>query len=258
MSLTIASLNSGSNGNCYYVGNEQDAVLIDAGISCREINRRMERLGLSLLKVRGVFISHEHGDHIRGAEVLSRKHRVPVYITETTLRSGKLWIEKELVQFFSGTDPVSAGSLTVHPFPKLHDGIDPYSFLVTGNGLTVGVFTDIGEPCEVVIERFGRCNAAFLEANYDEAMLREGSYPFHLKQRIRSNRGHLSNDQALELFTLHRASSLELLLLSHLSAENNDPRLVVGLFAPHANGTRVAIASRHEPSEVYRVSSAGK
>ena len=139
------------------------------------------------------------------------------------------------------------------PLVKWHDGIDPHSFTISCDGATVGVFTDIGEPCEHVIHHFGRCTAAFLESNYDDTMLDEGRYPSYLKQRIRGERGHLSNIQALELFLNHRASHLKILVLAHLSAENNHPEIVQDIFVQHANGTRIAIASRHEETELFTI-----
>jgi len=251
--LYLSSLNSGSNGNCYYVGNDQDAVLIDAGISCRETEHRLARLGLSLGKVRAILISHEHTDHTMGVEVLARKHRIPVYITPATHLNSLLRLDPHLLQPFYANEELHFGSLTVKAFPKQHDATDPHSFTVTGNGITVGVFTDIGSVCEKLIHHFGHCHAAFLEANYDETMLEEGRYPYFLKKRIRGDKGHLSNLQALELFNSYRAPFLELLVLSHLSQQNNHPWIVKDLFAPHANGTRIAIASRFGESEVYSV-----
>ena len=253
-SLYIASINSGSNGNCYYIGNDNDAVLIDAGISRRETERRLARLGLSIGKVRAIFISHEHTDHTRGVEVLSRKHGIPVYITSSTHKAGRLWIEPELVRNFSPHETIKIGDLSVYPLPKQHDGVDPHSFTVSCNGTTAGVFTDIGAACEHVVRHLRRCNAAFLEANYDAAMLEKGNYPLRLKRRIRGGQGHLSNLQALEIFTNFRAPFLKLLVLSHLSAHNNHPRIVQDLFAPYANnGTRIEIASRYQESEVFSV-----
>jgi len=145
------------------------------------------------------------------------------------------------------------GSLTVKAFQKHHDAADPHSFTVTGSGITVGIFTDIGSVCEQLIHHFSRCHAAFLEANYDETMLEEGRYPYFLKRRIRGGNGHLSNLQALELFNSYRAPFMQLLVLSHLSRQNNHPQIVTDLFAPHANGTRVTIASRFGESEVFAV-----
>ena len=253
--LCLSSLNSGSNGNCYYVGDDHDAVLIDAGISCRETEYRMARLGLSLARVRAILISHEHTDHTRGVEVLSRKHRIPVYITAATHLNSRLRLDPHLMRPFYAGEELHFGSLTVKAFPKQHDAADPHSFTVTGNGITVGVFTDIGSVCEELIHHFGQCHAAFLEANYDETMLEEGRYPYFLKRRIRGGKGHLSNVQALELFNSYRAPLLELLVLSHLSAQNNHPQIVKDLFAPHTSGTRVAIASRYGESEVFSVHS---
>jgi phosphoribosyl 1,2-cyclic phosphodiesterase len=254
MNLYLSSLNSGSNGNCYYIGNDDDAVLIDAGISCRETERRMARLDLSLRKVRAIFISHEHSDHTRGVAVLSRKHRIPVFITTLTQKKSGISLSPLLIRRFTADEPVSVGELLVHPFAKSHDGIDPHSFTVTFNGITAGVFTDIGIPDGPLIHHLSRCHAAFLETNYDEWMLEHGSYPVYLKRRIRGDKGHLSNRQAFEIFTNHRSSFLKLLVLSHLSAQNNHPQVVQDLFAPYANGTRIAIASRYEETEVFCIS----
>lgn len=253
MSLYISSLNSGSNGNCYYIGNEEDAVLIDAGISCREIERRMKRLDLSISKVKALFISHEHSDHIKGVEVFSRKHQLPVYITTPTLLYSRLTIAPALVSSFKAYTPVEIGGLSVTAFPKFHDASDPHSFIVEGNGVKIGVLTDIGSSCKHVIDNFKQCHAAFLETNYDERMLDEGDYPYHLKRRIRSDRGHLSNEQALELFMKHRPKFMSHVLLSHLSKHNNCPALVHELFAKYAGNTTVVVASRDEESAVYQI-----
>ncbi len=253
MQLFITSLNSGSNGNCYYVGNRQEAILIDAGISCRETERRMKKLGLSMDKVRAVFVSHEHSDHIKGIPVLSKKYNLPVYITQRTLQRGGLSIPSHLVFSFSPHTYIEIGKLRILAFPKYHDASEPHSFIVSYNDLNVGVFTDIGRPCEQVIKQFGRCHAAFLEANYDESMLEQSSYPYFLKQRIRGGMGHLSNRQALELFISYRSPELRHLLLSHLSENNNCPDLVHSMFAGHAEDTNVVVASRYAETAVYTV-----
>jgi phosphoribosyl 1,2-cyclic phosphodiesterase len=253
MSLFIASLNSGSNGNCYYVGNQHEAVLIDAGISCKEIETRMLRLGLSMKMVKAVFISHEHSDHIKGVEVLSKKHQLPVYVTEETRKQGRVKLEKELSKFFDNSTPTMVGTLAVTAFSKLHDAADPYSFTISCNEITVGVFTDIGTPCQQLVHHFKQCHAAFLEANYDDEMLDNGGYPYYLKSRIRGGHGHLSNKQALELFTTHRPGFMSHLILSHLSKNNNCPNLVDNLFNQHANGVQVIVASRFEETALYEI-----
>ncbi|WP_276496231.1 MBL fold metallo-hydrolase [Pontibacter litorisediminis] len=255
MHLQITSLNSGSNGNCYYIGNEREAVLVDAGISCRETERRMKRLGLSLSKVKAIFVSHEHSDHIKGIPVLARKYNLPVYITPDTLYNCRLDFAGVQVQHFSAQEPVQVGRLEVKAFPKLHDARDPHSFVVSCQEVKVGVFTDIGYPCEQLIAHFQECHAAFLEANYDEGLLEKGHYPYYLKNRIRGGRGHLSNRQALSLFTAYKPDFMSHVLLSHLSKDNNCPKLVKELFSLHAAGTEVVVASRFEETPVYTISS---
>lgn len=251
MSIFFTSLNSGSNGNCYYVGNQHEAVLIDVGISCREVEKRMLRLGLDLKMIKAIFITHEHSDHIRGVEVLSRKHRIPVYITEATRLSGALFIQDDYKKNFSAYTGITVGNLMVTAFPKFHDAADPHSFLVSGNDITIGVFTDIGMACTHVIENFKQCHAVFLEANYDETMLDEGAYPYYLKERIRSDKGHLSNRQALELFLHHKPDYMSHVLLSHLSKENNSPQVAMDVFLPHAGDTKIEIASRYQEMPLF-------
>jgi len=185
MSLSIASLNSGSNGNCYYVGNDEGAVLVDAGLSCKEIESRMGRLGLSMSLVRGVVVTHEHDDHIRGVTVLSKRYRLPVWITAPTLEHGRLSLDKQLVRIFSGPQTIEIGGLQITTFPKSHDAADPCSVIVASASVRVGIFTDIGLVCDNVIRHFMQCHAVFLESNYDENMLEQGRYPYPLKRRIR-------------------------------------------------------------------------
>jgi len=251
MPLFITSLNSGSNGNCYYVGNGTEAVLIDVGISCRETETRMKRLGLSISTIKAIFVSHEHSDHITGITVLSKKYQLPVYITAPTLSSANIFIQKHLIHSFEAHDAITIGGLSVTPFPKFHDANDPHSFMVSGNKINIGIITDIGISCKEVIRHFKKCHAAFLESNYCENMLAEGSYPYFLKQRISSDKGHLSNTQALELFIKHKGRNLSHLILSHLSKNNNSPALVNKLFKEQAGNTEIIVASREKETPVY-------
>lgn len=253
MDLFITSLNSGSNGNCYYIGNDTDAVLVDAGLSCRETEKRMNRLGLSMSLVRAIFISHEHTDHIKGVPGLCKKYQLPVYITPATLRGSSMVIDNHLINPFNAGSAVTIGGLAVRAFPKSHDAADPHSFMITYRHLKVGVFTDIGFSCNQVKHYFSQCDAAFLEANYCEDMLEKGSYPYHLKKRISSVTGHLSNTQALDLFVRHRGANLGYLLLSHLSENNNCPDLVNRLFTMQAGTTKIIVTSRYEETPVFRI-----
>ncbi|MEO6838756.1 MAG: MBL fold metallo-hydrolase [Ginsengibacter sp.] len=253
MSLFITSLNSGSNGNCYYVGNNTEAILVDAGISCREIEKRMKRLGLKIEKVKAVFVSHEHSDHISGLPTLIKKYQFPVYITKETMRNGGLNFEDHLVKNFQSHEAVIIGDLSVTPFPKFHDASDPNSFVVSCSGICVGVFTDIGTPCKNLIKYFQQCHAAFLESNYDEEMLDRGTYPIYLKNRIRGGMGHLSNQKALELFVSYRPKFMSHLILSHLSKNNNSPELVQHLFDHHAGDVKMIVASRSQETDVFYI-----
>jgi phosphoribosyl 1,2-cyclic phosphodiesterase len=253
VSLSIASLNSGSNGNCYYVGNENEGILIDAGISCRETEKRLKRLGLSIKSIKAIFITHEHGDHISGLPKLVKRHYLPVYMTALTKGNMRMGRTDISVHTFKSYEPITIGSLLITPIPKFHDAVDPHSFVVTHKNVNVGVFTDTGRHCENLVKSFGQCHAAFLESNYDEEMLETGGYPQHLKDRIRKGFGHLSNKEALQLFLNHRPEYMSHLILSHLSANNNRPEIVDELFSNAAGGTKIIIASRRKESELFHV-----
>ncbi|MGZ3854524.1 MAG: MBL fold metallo-hydrolase, partial [Flavisolibacter sp.] len=128
------------------MGNDREAVLVDVGISCREVEKRMKRLNLSMQRVKAVFISHEHSDHIRGLHSLVKKYSLPVYITTTTLKFGRLYFQRDTTRSFTAHESIAIGDLRITPFPKLHDASDPYSFTISCNEVNVGVFTDIGLP----------------------------------------------------------------------------------------------------------------
>lgn len=214
----------------------------------------MKQLGLSIKKIKAIFISHEHGDHIYGVSTLANKYSLPVYITETTAKNGPRLI-KHLSKTFSANEPIAVGELSITAFTKQHDAADPHSFIISYNKITVGVITDIGIACNQVIHYFKQCHAAFLEANYDEVMLEKGKYPLHLKNRIRGGEGHISNRQALDLFIAHRPPFMTHLLLSHLSKENNSPELAASVFTPYANGTNIIVATRYQATDVFTITS---
>ncbi len=253
--MKIASLASGSNGNCYYLEYGDDAVLIDAGVSRKQIIERMNRLGLTLSKLRGVFISHEHNDHIHGIDVFARKHGVAVFMTQKTYTAYGRTINGGSINFFSPGQKVQLGGLCVHPFLKSHDAAEPCSFSVSSGSRNVAVMTDIGLHCGNVIEHLRNADAVFLESNYDDHMLKIGPYTAHMKRRIASDVGHLSNVQAAALTLEHASSRLKHVFLSHISANNNRPELALRTFM-EAIGKRddlkpdVRIASREKESNV--------
>ncbi|HKJ80333.1 MAG TPA: MBL fold metallo-hydrolase [Prolixibacteraceae bacterium] len=248
--LEICAIASGSNGNCYYIGNEQDAVLIDAGISCKQIVKRTEERGLNPAKIKAIFITHEHSDHLRGARVAAKRMRVPVYMTSRTYMAAYNNLKPDYPKFFNAGDEIEVGDFIIHSFTKNHDASEPCSFRVEYNGKNIGVFTDIGEPCENVTSHLKLCDALFLETNYDETMLREGRYPYHLKRRVASAQGHLSNIQALKLIENFAGNNLTHLLLSHISAENNTPEIAIDTFKAFQGKYNVQLTSRYEAGSV--------
>jgi len=251
MPVYFASLNSGSNANCYYVSNGVTGLLVDAGLSCRETEKRMQRLGLNLQQVKAIFISHEHSDHINGLEVLSKKYQLPVYVSEKTWNNSNLSVDVQLLKHFGKDEEVLIDDLQVKCFSKSHDAADPFSFMISHQSINVSVITDIGYACKQVLKHFQQSHVVFLESNYCETMLANGDYPYHLKRRISGNEGHLSNQQALDVFLNYRTPQLSHLILSHLSKNNNKPELVDALFRPHAGATQVIVASRYEQSELF-------
>ena len=249
--IEICALASGSNGNCYYIGNNEDAVLVDAGLSYKQLINRMESKSLDPKKVKAVFITHEHGDHIRGVRVLGKKLDIPVYMSKGTFLSAfRTW--KPIAYFpVENNVPVAIGHFKVFPVLKNHDAAEPVSYRIEYDNQSVGVFTDIGSPCDNVRHHLNQCHALFLETNYDVQMLKDGSYPYHLKARIDSAVGHLSNLQAFELLSEHAHPDLQCVFLSHLSAENNRPELAYNEIKPLENRFAVLLTDRFAAAEVY-------
>lgn len=251
--VEICALASGSNGNCYYIGNEKDAVLVDAGISCKQILIRIHQCGLDPAKIRGIFVSHEHSDHIRGVRVLSNRLGIPAWFSQGTHDVVLPDDLPELTSIFVPGKAVQSGSFTIHPFLKNHDAAEPCSFRIENDGWHIGVFTDIGEACDKLKYHLRKCHAVFLETNYDENMLWGGSYPYLLKRRVASAVGHLSNDQAFELIRDHAGPELVHVFLSHLSGENNRPELAAERFSALTDRFEVRLTSRQTFSELFRL-----
>jgi phosphoribosyl 1,2-cyclic phosphodiesterase len=253
--LTICAIASGSNGNCYYIGNSQEAILVDAGISARRTIARMILKNLDPSLIKAIFITHEHSDHTCGARVMSKKLKVPVYVTSQTYMAMHPSSRPLAPRFFNPGTQISIGLFHIFPFLKRHDAAEPCSFRIEYKGLQTGVFTDLGSACENVIRHFNQCHVVFLETNYDEKMLWNGQYPWPLKKRIASEYGHLSNDQAFELLSRNSGSQLHTVLLSHLSAENNTPDTALTRFSELENRFKIVVNSRYEAGEVIRMNS---
>lgn len=250
----ICALASGSNGNCYYIGNDQEAILVDAGLSARQLQLRMLECRLDPLKIKAILITHEHSDHCSGVRVFSKRlGGIPVYLTKRTFLAIHHRQQPVNVVWFELNLPFRVGSFEIFPFSKQHDAADACSFRISYDGRHVGVMTDIGEPCEQVRQHFSMCDAVFLETNYDEDMLWKGPYPYYLKQRVSSAFGHLSNEQAFRLVESCAGEKLRTILLSHLSAENNTPEKAFSAFQPLQENYCIELTSRHAPTRVYLV-----
>ncbi|PLX32271.1 MAG: MBL fold metallo-hydrolase [Ignavibacteria bacterium] len=255
--MNIIVLNSGSNGNAVYVESPHTgaAVLLDCGISRRQIELRLKVHGRHLQSVRGIFVTHEHGDHVRGVPVTTKLYRIPTYLTEATFRG--MWRNKPHKghRFMGNTEAVTIEDIEVRAYPKSHDAADPVFFVVTIDGRRFLYATDLGMHDATVAGLLGEVDAALVESNYDEHMLETGSYPQYLKDRIRSEHGHLSNHQAMSLIREHANGRLRMLILGHLSENNNTPEIVQreadALFDGIRGSTpRVVVASRYEVGDV--------
>jgi phosphoribosyl 1,2-cyclic phosphodiesterase len=222
--LTLCVLASGSCGNATYLSDGCTTILIDAGLSGVEVQRRMAAKGLDPADLDAILVSHEHTDHVRGVGVLSRRFGLEVYINEDTHRAsqGSLGKLTEVRPFACG-QAFSIGTLLVHPFSISHDAVDPAGFTIGCNGTKVGVATDLGIATGVVKTHLQNCDALILEANHDPRMLIDGPYPWPLKQRIRGRSGHLSNEDTALLLETLRHDRLAHVILAHLSEENNTP-----------------------------------
>jgi len=251
--VEICALASGSNGNCYYIGNNEEAILIDAGLSFKQILKRLEAKELDPKKVRALFITHEHGDHVRGARVMGKKLDIPVFMTEGTFTASFRTWKPVSFQVVQDNIPIEVGSFTIFPILKNHDATEPTSFRIEYRDISVGVFTDIGSPCDNVKNHLSQCHALFLETNYDQQMLKEGAYPYYLKARIDSAFGHLSNVQAYELLKEHAHPGLQCVFLSHLSKENNKPELALNEFKFFESRFLIKLTDRDAASELYTI-----
>jgi phosphoribosyl 1,2-cyclic phosphodiesterase len=224
----VCMLASGSRGNAIYLSAGRTAILFDAGLSGKELERRMLERQISPAALTAIVVSHEHSDHIRGVGVLSRRYKLPVYISPATGQAAAPQLGRlHQIQSFQCGDSFSVNDLVIHPFSISHDAEDPAGFTVSRNGSKIGIATDLGVATGMVIQHLQRCDMLILESNHDPQMLIEGPYPWHLKQRIKGRSGHLSNTDAMQLLKEIQHSRLACVILAHLSEQNNHPELAL-------------------------------
>ena len=237
-------LYTGSGGNSAYIGVGTRGILIDAGVSAKRIDQALIDVGTQLSNIDGIFITHEHIDHVRGLEVLSRKGKIPIYINEPTLRGAEqhgFTFNRELIHIMDTGDTVTVCDMRITSFATMHDTEASVGFRVeTADNRTIGYATDLGTVSEEVCKNLDGCDTVVLESNHDIEMLKNGIYPYPLKIRILSEMGHLSNlDSAREIARLGKAGTTRF-ILAHLSQENNRPSIAYAeaLNALEAEGLR--------------------
>ena len=224
--MDFCSIASGSSGNCTYAGTEHTALLVDAGISARQIEKGLQRIDRTAADMDGILVTHEHSDHIKGLGVLSRRYGIPIYGTRGTLRAianctGLGQIDEGLYHEIYVDQDFQVGDVTVHPFEIPHDAAQPSAYRLTHEDHSVAVATDLGVFSDYIVENMKNLDAVLLEANHDIRMLQAGPYPYYLKQRILGTHGHLSNENAGRLLCRILHDNLKHIFLGHLSRENN-------------------------------------
>lgn len=225
--MRFLPLGSGSRGNATLVELGSMRLLVDAGLSARSLAARLEAVGVAPRQVDGILLSHEHEDHARGVERFSKRHGVPVICSARTLEALDLSpIHLACWQPLDRGSVLDLGSVRIEPFPVPHDAVDPLGFILHGEGLQVGIATDLGHATTLVVERLRRCQLVMLETNHDDEMLRSGSYPWQIKQRVAGRLGHLSNREAAAVLRQTVAEGCRAVVLAHLSEHNNRPALV--------------------------------
>lgn len=241
--MKVCVLASGSSGNCTFVASTDTAILIDAGISVTQIIERLETIGFDSKHIDALLITHEHIDHCREAGNLSRELGCPIYTNERTLSALRGYLNgNEEIRLFKTGEGFSIKAFFIQPFRVFHDAADPCGFTISDGRATLGVATDLGIVTDSVKQHLKGCDVVILEANHDLDMLINGSYPWDLKQRIRSEVGHLSNDACGKaLVEIAQAGRLKKAFLAHLSANNNRPELALSTVQSHLNNGQNAV-----------------
>lgn len=258
--MEICSIASGSNGNAIYVGSEQSgvSVLLDCGISRRQLRQRLAKIGKDLNQISAIFITHEHFDHVKGLQVTCKYHSVPIYLTQGTWYGLRRRIKIDNCRIIQKNEIIQLADLTIEAIPKSHDACEPIAFTITQNQNRLFYATDFGMPNEAIISQIKTANIILLETNYDPIMLENGPYPHYLKRRILSPRGHMSNIESAQLIRDYASPQLSHLILGHISENNNHPQLAwqeVQRVIAERNDLHpeIIIASRYEAGELIRL-----
>lgn len=260
--MELASIASGSSGNCLYIGNKEKHFLVDAGISRKRIVEGLSHIGVDPSHLSGIFITHEHIDHIGGLGVFLRKYPIPVFATGRTIDQilatkslGK--VDSGLFESISPDKPIEVEGIHIEASSVLHDAADPVCYTFKDDDSKVGIATDFGTFDDYLVEKMQGCKSVLVEANHDLNMLMVGPYPYPLKRRIMGNKGHLSNERAGQFLSKIIGEETTHIFLGHLSKENNYGELAYETvkcelsmrnIELEGEGVTMQVASREEPT----------
>jgi phosphoribosyl 1,2-cyclic phosphodiesterase len=264
MKLNFCSLSSGSSGNCYYIGNEFHGILIDAGISATSIRKFLKEMDISMQTIMGVLVTHNHSDHIRGLEVLTRKNHLPAFTTP------KIWesiinpyyrISRDCIREIPLRKKFHLAGFDIEAFPVFHDAPETIGFHICAGNKKITIATDLGHICQTSAEYIKEANLLVIESNYDEEMLENGSYPYYLKKRIRSDHGHLGNLQTSVFLADIINDNLNHICLAHLSKNNNTPekalQTLLRIFSERGislnHQQTISILNRYLPTDMIKL-----
>ena len=251
--MQIASLGSGSKGNASLIKVGDETYLIDCGFGLKEIESRLKNRGVAPDSLNGIFVTHEHGDHIKGAPMLANRYRIPLWATHGTSRHFKR--EVPTARVFVPNQRIKLGQLEIDPVTVPHDSAEPSQFVFKHMGISIGILTDLGSITNRVRMAYKDCQILMLECNHDPVMLANGPYPPSLKRRVGGDFGHLSNEQAAQLLVDVNRSQLKQILVSHISEQNNDSTLALDTLYPALEGysTKVDLLTQNEGCDWFRV-----
>lgn len=228
--MEFCSIYSGSSGNCLYVGTEKTKLLVDAGLTGKKVQEGLKEIGIDPTEIKGILITHEHDDHIKAVGILSRRFNIPIYANTNTWNAiykaiGEVKLHN--IKVFEGYEGFEIGDIFIKPFKIPHDAVDPVGYSFYHKNKKISIATDIGHSSKEVKENIKDSDFILLESNHDVELLKIGPYPYHLKRRILSDRGHLSNEDAAKTILEILNQRIKKVMLGHLSQTNNYPELAL-------------------------------
>lgn len=264
MDLNFCSLSSGSSGNCYYLGNNNHGILVDAGISASAIRKHLKNMDIQMHTIMGVLITHNHIDHIKGLEVLVRKNNLPAFTTRTiwnSILTPRVKISVDCIREIPLKQKFSIDGFEIEAFPVDHDAPETIGFHICAGDRKITIATDLGHICQASVPYLKAANLLVIESNYDEQMLMTGSYPWFLKTRIKSDNGHLGNHQTSSFLADIINDNLTNICLAHLSRNNNTPEIALktinDTFSKRgiilSGRQRISVLNRNMPTEMIKL-----